>query len=310
MLKLTKSQQKFMTNKNLLRAVIKGEQGTGKTPMAICRMLYLARHKCQYFDKILFVSPSDEQTRTVKLKFNEEYSKETISLFEMAENPVHITSMDCLIEKIYKVFSSDIVIEEVPQAILLEAITSARKAYPRVKFLNKIDETFIKEEIGWINSCGYTQFEDYAIVSRKECSIRLPKNGKGRQALWYIKENIDQALRLENKILKHVMQMNVLQKLKSNPTVVEKYTHIIVSDAQLLTKVQLQLLKVIHGGKDLLFFMDKKTSSLRTAWLKPGQTFKQVGIDMTGRVRNLRGHHKQVGKTNTIRIFYRRIIKN
>ena len=76
--------------------------------------------------------------------------------------------------------------------------------------------------------------------------------------------------------------------MRTGLTKKQKITDIIASEVQVFTKVQLQCMALLYDGGELLLIMDKKPSSLRHAWLKPGQTFKQVGMDMTGRIRNLR----------------------
>ncbi len=291
MLKLTKTQQKFVTQRNIEQTVVKGEKHTGKTTIGIGRMLYLANHKCGKNERIVFIGANEVKCQKAKVLFETEYNMQTISLFEGEGPQVEVLSIDMLIMDCYnKLFEKRNleVLEEIPNEILIEAISSIKKQYPRVKFLNEAGMAFINDELNWINSCGYYSFEEYSIADRKGCSIKLPKRGKGRLALWTVKEAVESTLRNNNKVLKLALQAEVLNKLKVLADSVEGYTHIIVDDVQLLTKVQIQIIKALYKSGDLLFLMDKTLHDSRLAWLKRGQTFKQIGFDMTGRIRTLR----------------------
>lgn len=288
MLKLTKTQQKFVTQKNIGQAVIRGDKATGKTAMGIGRMLYLANHKCKDNEHIAFIAADEASSRAARNLFESEYNMQTISLFESDGTKVEIVSMDTLMmnlyERLYGVYKGEIV-EEIPNEILKEAIRTVKKQYPRAKFLNEEGMAFIREELNWMSSCGYMSLAAYGVADRKGCTIKLPKNGRGRCALWAVKEAVSALLHMENKALKLDLQAQVLKKAAD---LKEGYTHIIVDDAEAFTKVQLQVIKALYKNGDLLFLMDKNPRESRMAWLRKGQTFKQIGFDMTGRMRNLR----------------------
>ena len=291
MLKLTKTQQRFVTQKNIGQAVIRGEKAAGKTVMGIGRMLYLANHKCQQNERIAFVAVSEAKCQAAQSLFESEYNMQTMSLFEGEGVKVDILSIDALMiqwyEKLFGPLTAEI-LDEIPVETLNAVLSDVKKQYPRVKFLNEAGMAFICDELNWINSCGYETLEAYSRADRKGCMIKLPKGGKGRLALWAVKEAVTLSLSKENKVLKLALQAKVLNKLTSLSVLSEGYAHIIVDDAQMLTKVQLQVIKALYQQGELLFLMDKKPCESRLAWLKRGQTFKQIGFDMTGRIRNLR----------------------
>lgn len=301
MLKLTKTQQKFVTQRNIGQAVIRGEAATGKTTMGIGRMLYLANHKCQENEHIAFIAVNEAKSQVAKNLFESEYNMQTISLFESEGSKAHILSIDTLMmklyEKLYGTYEGE-VLETIPTDVLQEAIMTVKKQYPRVKFLNEEGMAFICDELNWISSCGYDTLVAYSVADRKGCMIKLPKGGKGRLALWAVKEVVESTLKAQNKALKLVLQAQVLNQMTRLTSLSEGYAHIIVDDAQALTKVQLQVIKELYQGGDLLFLMDKNPCESRLAWLKRGQTFKQIGFNMTGRMRSLKG---KVAKKNVVK---------
>lgn len=299
MLKLTKSQQKFVTQRHTRQAVIRGEVHTGKTTMGIGRMLYLANHKCE--EPMLFVTATYEACESTKQIFEAEYNKQTMSLFESEKRRAEILSIDTLMLQLYEALFGTYkgeVLETIPTAVLQTAINEVKKQYPRVKFLNEAGMAFICDELNWMNSYGFTRLEDYGMAARKGAKVKLPKNGRGRCALWAVKESVDKQLAANNKALKLALQAKVLEAAENIKIV---YKHLIIDDSQMLTKVQLQVLKAIYGGGELLFLMDKNPCDTRVTWLKRGQTFKQVGFDMTGRIRQLRGAKPKKSKVKQLK---------
>ncbi|WP_054742679.1 LexA family protein [Cellulosilyticum ruminicola] len=294
MLKLTKSQQKFVAQRHTRQAVIRGEKHTGKTTMGIGRMIYLVNHKCE--DEMLFVAANSTECKSAAELFEAEYNRQTMSLFESEGCKTEILSIDSLMMQLYELLFGTYkgeVLEEIDVDVLQTAIIEVKKQYPRAKFLNEAGMAFICDELNWINSCGYTRLEDYGVAARKGCAVKLPKNGRGRCALWAIKENVDKQLVAKNQILKLALQAKVLE---ASENLKKSYKHLIIDDSHMLTKVQLQVLKAIHYGGELLFLMDKNPCEARITWLKRGQTFKQVGFNMTGRMRQLRGSKKSKAK--------------
>ena len=59
MLKLSKTQEKLACQKKIGPSVIKGAEQSGKTAVAISRMIYLLENDCQAHDRVLFVCTNE-----------------------------------------------------------------------------------------------------------------------------------------------------------------------------------------------------------------------------------------------------------
>ena len=297
MLKLSKAQEKLVKQKNIGTSVIKGEAKSGKTTLAIGRMLYLLEHACKAREKILFVTISKEKSQEVIDAFNRFYALQNMSLFdEEMQGEVVIKDIDEWIQEMADRTPSALnlkVITEIPEAILQEVVKQAKKIYPRVKWLKKDYFYFIAHEINWIHSLGYFTFETYQMADRKGAQLKLSKQGSGRKAMWFMKDLVSYILKEEGQVLKSEVQLECLQSLKTERQRT-CYQHMIIDDAGDYTKVQLELIRHLKTGDlgEVLFIMEKKESKLPYAWLSKGQSFKTIGYDMTGRVRHLTSRRK------------------
>lgn len=297
MLKLNKIQEKLAYQKKIGPSVIKGVTQSGKTAVAISRMIYLLEHHCQANDKVLFVCTNEVKSQEITNHLKKYYDMQNMSLFdEEPKGEAIVIAIDRLIEiaanKAHVHLGLDI-IESFPQALLDEVVSQVRKIYPRVKWLQRGDLDFIQNELQWMNACGFMTLEAYQKAARKGALIKLPKKGSGRKALWQIKTLMAKRLKEEGLMNKGEMQQDTLQYLKEDNLRV-CYKHIIVDDAEKLAKVQLEFIRYLkaQGPGEVLFMMNKNESSLPYAWLAKGQNFKSIGYDMTGRVKHLASRRK------------------
>jgi SOS regulatory protein LexA len=84
-----------------------------------------------------------------------------------------------------------------------------------------------------------------------------------------------------------------LEEVKEN--VGEKYTHIIVDEAQDLTKVQFDIIRLIYKEKkysSIYFIADTAQSIYSHAWMVNGRNFTSIGFDMTGRSSSLTKNYR------------------
>jgi len=297
MLKLSKMQEKLACQKKIGPSVIKGAAQSGKTAIAVSRMLYLLEHDCKAYDKVLFVCTNEAKRQEVTSQLGKYYAMQNMSLFDKEpKGEAVIFAVDSLIEmaadKAHIHLNLDI-IESLPQELLHEVVNQVRKIYPRVKWLREDYLEFIQNELQWMNACGFITLEDYQEATRKGALIKLPKKGSGRKALWQIKTLVSKRLKEEGLMNLGEMQLDTLQYLKEDSLRV-CYKHIIVDDAEQLTKVQLEFIRYLkaQGPGEILFMMSKNESSLPWAWLSKGQNFKSIGYDMTGRVKHLTSRNK------------------
>lgn len=305
MFKLSKTQEKLAYQKKIGPSVIKGGAKSGKTAVAVSRMIYLLEHDCQANNKVLFVCTNEAKKQEITNYLNKYYAMQNMSLFdEEPKGEAVVLSVDTLIEaaadKAHVHLGLDL-IERVPQALLQEVVSEVRKMYPRVKCLRSDCLEFIQNELLWINAWGFVTLEAYQKAARKGALIKLPKKGSGRKALWHIKTLVAKRLKEEGLMNRGEMQLDTLQYLKAD-TLRVCYKHIIVDDAEVLTKVQLEFIRYLkaEGAGEVLFVMNKNESSLPYAWLSKGQNFKSIGYDMTGRVKHLTSRNKAQGHRKVV----------
>ena len=66
MLKLSRTQEKIVRQKNVGTFVIKGEKYSGKTSIAILRMLYLLEHACKAGERILYICMNEASKQALE----------------------------------------------------------------------------------------------------------------------------------------------------------------------------------------------------------------------------------------------------
>ncbi|MBP3888955.1 MAG: AAA family ATPase [Cellulosilyticum sp.] len=297
MLKLSKTQEKIVRQKNMGTFVITGEVHSGKTSVATLRMLHLLEHGCKTGERVLYVCANEKASKQVSNLFNEYYGLQNISLFdEQSKGEAIIKDVDALIEEAANKAHVHLNLElcdEIPAEMIETLLPQVRKAYPKVKWLKSESIKFIQHELSWMNTCGYTTFESYAVSARKGATMKLPKKGSGRKAMWLFKELATGNLKNQGFMTKDQVQVDTLCYLQED-ALRERYKHIIIDDAHQLTKVQLECIKALKSEDqgEVLFLMDKKETPMSFAWLGSGNTFKTIGFNMTGRVKHLASKKK------------------
>ena len=289
---MNKTREKFVRQKVAGTYVLTGSLHSGKTSTAIARMIYLLEHACPLGEQVLYICQNEEEKEHVSSTFHQAYPFSNVSLFE-EDNQGHavIKAIDELIEEAANkadVHFNLAICEEMPKALILEMLPKVKKQYPKVKWLKASAIDFIQQELKWINSCGYADFEAYQGAQRKGATIKLPKNGSGRKAMWCLKEETHKRLKKQGYMTKDQVQLDTLAYLKEDGLRTE-YKHIIVDDAHKLTKVQLECMRLLKKPDEgeVLFLMDKTQKDNPVAWLGMGNAFKTIGYDMTGRIKKL-----------------------
>lgn len=290
MQKLTYAQKKIAHTSIVGQSMIKGERQTGKTTVGIARMLYLLENTGE---KLLFVTPKKETYEVARQRLDAVKSVENMNLFEsesyLSQGDIYELS-DLLTDLAKDYFKEKqyLYIEEIPDALLEEAINEVKKTYPRVKCLKQ--KHLLQEEIKWINVKGYTAVEDYLEADRVGCEMKWPKRGKSREALWLIKNHVEEALEISGQMTTYQRDLKLLQVLKLGKRQ-DMYSHLIIDDVHLLTQVQIELLGLLRKDKEgeVLFLIASKPEPSRMLGLARRQSYKKLGYDMTGKVRRLGG---------------------
>ena len=298
-MKLNKEQLKLAENGAMGYAVIRGVAGSGKTSVGVARIPYLLEKYCNGKDKILFVTYNKSLTKYIEYLYEKMEKVQTISLFDEAnkEKNVEVKNIDSITMKYFCKWKAEKQKEleniwKIPNEIVKEAINNIKDRYPKVKLLNMQNLKFLQDEMNWIQGSNYTSLAAYQeaerigrTVSNAEGPSKLFKNSMSREAVFSLLEEVERLLLKQGKVDGPRANSLALEYIKTQGRH-ECYKHIIIDEAQDLTKVQLDFiseLKEDSPESSILFLMDVAQSIYPQAWLTKGRSFKSIGYDMTGK---------------------------
>lgn len=298
-MKLNKEQLKLAENGAMGYAVIRGVAGSGKTSVGVARIPYLLEKYCNGQDKILFVTYNKSLTKYIEYLYDKMEKVQTISLFDEAnkEKNVEVKNIDSITMKYFCKWKVDKQKEleniwKIPNEIVKEAINNIKDRYPKVKLLNTQNLKFLQDEMNWIQGSNYASLAAYQeaerigrTVSNAEGPSKLFKNSMSREAVFSLLEEVERLLLKQGKVDGSRANSLALEYIKTQSRH-ECYKHIIIDEAQDLTKVQLDFiseLKEDSPESSILFLMDVAQSIYPQAWLTKGRSFKSIGYDMTGK---------------------------
>jgi len=291
-MELNPTQQKLVEAEPGGYSLIRGVAGSGKTTVALHRTLFLRRNYCfEQDDRILLVTFNRtliEYLRNLLSKLEEtDYYR---NIFSSDEQTVDVKTVDSIIRQ-YSRGNNNFITSNQKVALLTECVVELRKKLTH-PLLDQKNVPFLLNEIEWIKACNYMELEEYQHVDRLgrqsfesgEGPQRLGKNSPARRAIYEL-------MLLYNRRLAEWgyddFQDRALAALQS-PSIKasDRYTHIIVDEAQDLTRVQWEFLKRLYNLKKYSSFtvvMDTAQSIYPQAWLVRGRSFTSIGIDMSGR---------------------------
>ena len=298
-MKLNKEQQKLAENGAMGHAVSRGIAGSGKTSVGVSRIPYLIDKYCLEKDKVLFVTYNKSLIKYIEYLYQKIDREENTSLVEAHKKGVHVfvKNIDSIMNKYYATYKKEYqldlqIVWEIPYDVLQEGIGIVKELFPEVKVINHQNMKFLKDEINWIRSCRYTKLNLYQNADRIGRSLgngegpsKLHKNSASREAIFSLMDQAEKILAKRGQIEGARANQLALNYVK-NHKLEEKYKHIIIDEAQDLTKVQLDFityLKEESANSSILFLMDVAQSIYPQAWLVKGRSFKSIGYDMTGK---------------------------
>ena len=277
---------------------VNGGPGSGKTLVAVKRAIFLAKDYkyAEKDDKILFLFYNKSLERTIKKLFESEKD------YEKVKDKIEIRSIDSFFVKEYInannqeffayvkkanndkdfVTSYDKERKERIENILLAKKEELKKFFPE-------DAEFVLSEIDWLRNCCYMKKEEY---------LEITRYGRGNQKKLQKeeKEEIYRILNLYRGGKKDTLRYTDFYDIaflflyyfekEENRNKVKKYNHVIVDEAQDLSKIHFRFINLIceiskTSGNTISLFMDKNQSIYpEQAWIFGNRTLKQVGINI------------------------------
>ena len=309
-MKLNKEQQKLAESKVMGHAVIRGVAGSGKTSVGVARIPYLLEKFCMDNSKILFVTYNKSLIKYIEYLYGKLDVHRNMSLFNMPslEKQVEVKNIDAIMYRYFSQWKKEHhkefeLVWNVPRKLFEEAVLTIKERYPKASIMNSSYYKFLNDEMSWIKGCHLNSLAEYQEIDRLgrtggmaagEGPSRLLKNSVNREAVYSLMEEIDKLLMKQEKIegcRANCLALNYIQTHGAK----EQYDHIIIDEAQDLTKVQLEFIKALRKEGDktsILFLMDVAQSIYPQAWLVKGRPFTSIGYDMSGKGSKLNKNYR------------------
>lgn len=302
-MELTKEQKKIAYNKTNGHSAIRGIAGSGKTTVGVFRIPFLLENYC--FDKddnILVVTYNKVLTNYVEELIEKHITRyNSNSLFAIDQSRVNIKTVDTIAFYHFSMYCKEYKVnyntstDSKSIGLLQEVVEKFKKSYSAIHQLDNFN--FIKNEIDWIRHCNYSE-KEYQGADRKGMTgkgdgpQKLAKDSEVRGVIYSIMDEYRKRCKEEGIIDFADIRKCALINTKDTK---RKYTHILVDEAQDLSKTQLELLRNLKKDSEhatITFLYDGAQSIYNQAWLGKGRSFKSIGLDMTGKGRVLRKNYR------------------
>ena len=282
---------------------VNGGPGSGKTLVAVKRAIFLAKDKAYNYaekdDKILFLFYNKSLERTIKKLFESDKD------YEKVKDKIEIKSIDAFLVNDYINSNNKEFLEFVKRARnnIKFVKTKNPERKERIKNILKTrsiefknftveDAEFILSEIDWLRDCSYLTEEEYLQINRDGRGSQNPLTKNKRMEIYKIlrlyRENgpKDSDLRYTDFYDLASLFLFYFEK-EENKGKIKKYNHVIVDEAQDLSKIHFRFINLIceiskTSGNTISLFMDKNQSIYsKQAWISKNRTLKQVGISIS-----------------------------
>lgn len=297
-------QNRIIKSKPSSISLLKGTSGTGKTTTAVYRTFYLKNNYCLYDeDKILILakdSKNRDNIRDMYNKIEDETKFEYMSLFTNNIDKVDIYTIDDIISRYYFKYTNSNkkwyrVIQEDNELldIVEKCVKELRKKYNASKILNETYINFLKDEINWIKACGYADLDKYQNADRigrrykkEKGPLRLLKNSGDRAIIFELFEQFNLRLHEKNMIDSIDIIYFAYKELMQSKD--KRYAHIIVDEAQYLTKIELDFIRLLQSNKSYsssTFVINKDEAISSISWFIKGR--KNSLMDLGSSIKNI-----------------------
>lgn len=253
-------------------ARVAGSAGTGKTVVALHRVVFLARANPDA--RLLLTTFSEPLANALRIKLgrligSEPRIGERIEVKPLAEVAIR------LYQRIFR--QAEIASAERVRQLVIAAAEQANDHRFTQQFL-------LSEWTDVIDAWQLASWEEYRDVARLGRRTRLPESR--RQVLWSIFENVRSALSERHSITEADAYSRVASRIDPRRP---PYDFVVVDEAQDVSVPQLRLLAALGGGRpDGLFF----TGDLGQRIFQLPFSWKALGVDVRGRSATLRINYR------------------
>lgn len=283
-IELTSEQIKVLNSKSQGNCLIKGVAGSGKTTIALHKVIRILEEVEHTEEKVLLVT----YNKTLVQYINYLCKKNNINL---VTKKLEIRTMDSLINQYVKKDERNFAETEDERNIMKWAIQQIQDKYGNNTIAQTKNVDFLLEELRWMKSCKYIKKEEYLEVDRLgrmekgRDSIRLQKQGRDRQIIFELSMLYQQRMIAEKKTDVYSNAIKILKRMEKKEITWKRYSYIVIDECQDLTRVQLEIIRNIYLEKEgscILFLTDVAQSIYGHSWLSK-HSFKSIGFNMAGK---------------------------
>lgn len=289
--------------------LIRGVAGSGKTTVAVARIPILLDYHCKEGDKVLLLTYNRSLQNYVQHLY-QKYDRQTtlIDLEEDNDDRLIIKTIDSIIYGLFKSLRDNrykaarIPSQHDQYEVIKYVISKLGKKYSQISWYNEGNARFLLNEIEWIMGCDYDAIKLYQEADRTGRASfvrdegqgvqRIKKNSVQREAIYDTYQLYRE--RMHNENLYDFSDMAKIVKDNADKIIRTKYTHIIVDEAQDLSKCQLDVISALYNRKDYgsaIFITDTAQSIYEKSWLSYNP-FTTIGFNMHGRSRVLSKNYR------------------
>jgi SOS regulatory protein LexA len=302
-MQLDAAQKRIVKSKPIELSLLKGGSNTGKTTTAVYRTLYLKNNYCLYDDdKILILAKDSTNRDFIRETYNtleDETKLDYMTLFTNSIDRVEVLTLEDLVNRYYFEYTNSNkswfkIIHENKEKLeaALECTKELKNKLGSSKILNSNYSNFFKEEIEWIKACGIETVEHYQTadrVGRKyktgEGPARLLKNSKEREIIFELLKAYN--FKLQEKGLIDCEDISRLALKQARKTIQGKFTHILIDEAQELSKTQIDLIRALSNNKafsSITFIVNNSKAASSNSWFMKGR--KQADLKLDAAIKN------------------------
>lgn len=289
--------------------LIRGVAGSGKTTVAVHRIPILLDYYTKEADKVLLLTYNRALIDYVHYLYSKMDRQTTLEDLEGKQDALDIMTIDKLIRNLFNQLHIKHAKKPIPKVeekynTIKFVINQLQSKYADISWFNENNAIFLLNELDWIKACDLDSIAMYQEADRlgraaaiKEAGNmqgmqRIKKNSKQREAIYECYQFYTNIMRKKGFYDFSDMAKIVKEKFATiNP---EKYTHILVDEAQDLSKLQLDIIRKIYDEKEYssaTFITDTSQSIYEKSWLSY-HPFTTVGFNMSGRARILSKNYR------------------
>lgn len=284
---LTEQQSAIVNYDKLGTLIVKGTAGSGKSLVGLERVNYLFKRKSE----TLFSSKEDSP-KILIITFNKIMFTYLKQFFKKIKDPV-VDEDKVKFINIDKIMFNEAkkITDQSNYDILWKGNSISKSIIHRLNTQkDKYDDEFIISELAWIRNNYILEEEEYLNIVRLGRG-KKKLNKADRHYIWSLLKEYRLELKRKNNI--DVLDAYRLMINKSDFEKYKEYNHIIVDEAQDLSRLQLEFILKLNKNSlkksenSLMFLYDTSQNIYDESWLGYGRSFAALGLDVKGKTKKL-----------------------